>query len=88
MKIESNDLLNFLDQSAQEDSMLKMFTTILGKMHTHENLEHFEVVELSAFIRNYLNLKIVREHYYFKRSLSMCNLNEDEIKRELSKFTK
>jgi len=72
----------YIDSSSKNDETLLLIANLLAQ--TGQPLEADDVRRVGDLIRDYLNKKILIDHYFWDRSLRLCMLSEREIKLGLT----
>ena len=78
--------VQYLDIAIIEDDTLQLIISLLSRLKEYHPIEAEEARKLADFLDGYLNLKIVREHYFFGRSLKSCNLEASDLRAEISRI--
>lgn len=84
MKKERNFLSEcreYSDLSSDNDSQARLIVSLL--LNINGELEITELKILGKMLDDYINNKILLDHYFWKRSLSLCKYNSVEIASEI-----
>lgn len=73
--------ITYSDLSSDNDHQLQLISSLLLKMN--DSLEKKEAKTLGQYLDAYLNKKIILDHYFWKRVIDLCNLNNEEIEGQL-----
>ena len=69
--------VKYSDLSSDNDHQLQLISSLLLKVT--DALEIKEARTLGQFLDNYINKKIILDHFFWMRSVNLCNLNDEEI---------
>lgn len=84
----SKRMVVFCDLSAQEDDKLLLIIKLLASFSYDATMEMKQVHTLGFMLEEYLNHKIVRENFFFNRSLRNCTFEKKYLKQVISKILK
>ena len=85
-KFEKLALL-YEDISADMDRPLRLLSDLLLAVHHTEVVDDDAIESIGFFLRDFMNKKLVYEHYIFGRSLQDCTFSDAEVSGELCKIT-
>lgn len=75
--------VRYLDISCHDDYALRMIANLLVCAKEMDSLDLESVNELGHTIDEYINKKVVREYYFFGRTLKSCKLSAPDLGAEI-----
>jgi len=78
--------VRYQDAVFSDDYQLRMLANLLLCVQEIEGLDVESVREIGHAIDNFINRKIVREHYFFGRSLNSCTLSDTDLHAEIHRI--
>ncbi len=75
---KNNEKIRYIDYSCKNDETLLLVANLL--VQTGKALESDDVRRIGDLIRDYMNEKILIDHYFWGRSLRLCSYSDSEIK--------
>ena len=74
---------NYIDTVFHDDYRLRMLANLLLCAKDQDCFDMESLEEIALFIEEFINRKIVREHYFFGRTLKTCTFDDADLSAEI-----